>query len=558
MLFDQTIKNINRIREFIQILLKYGFEDVVVNTQLKNLIPQNQKLSWSRQDKSIFEYNRWERVRMLVEELGATFIKFAQVLSNRPDVLPLALIKELEKLQSDVAPFSSQEAKRIIEAETGQAIDELFVYFEDKPLGSASIGQVHRARLHDGNDVVVKVRRPGVKKTVQTDLELIKEFVKLTENYFIKLGVLNPLDIVGAFEKSIKKELDYDMEARNVEQFRNFYKKETAFYVPKAYKELSTDKVLILELVQGCKITDVEQLEAWGLDPKHIAETGMDIYLRQIFEFGYFHADPHPGNILVRKDGVICLIDFGMVGKMMKRDKYAFAGIIVGMARKDARGMAISFKKLAIDSEIEDMRAFEYRLNELIEEFSSLELEEINMAELATGLQKIIYDFKLKVPGSIFLIMRAMVILEGIGTVIYPGFQTFEFLKPYGRKLLLEQFSIKDIGLDMFYAGSQMASFLTKFPGELKYILKKARKGQLHFHVEYHGLEPLVRKLNSIANRLVVTLIICALLVASVIYSSQSVAADSYSGLPALSLIGFILAISLGLVLLIMVVRSRK
>jgi len=557
MLFDQTIKNINRIRTVIQVLLKYGFEDVVVNTPLNNLIPQNKKINWSRQDRSIFEYNRWERVRMFTEELGATFIKLAQVLSNRPDILPAELIDEFEKLQSQVQPFPSEKAKEIIEQEIEKPIEELFSYFEERPLGSASIGQVHRARLIDGQDVVVKVRRPKVKDLVRTDLELLKEIIKLTEPYLKKQGILNPMEIVETFESTMQKELDYGIEARNLEQFRNFYKSEKTFTVPKAYKQLSSEKVLVMELVHGCKITDAATMESWGLDPKKIAETGMDIYLKQIFEYGYFHADPHPGNILIQKDGSICLIDFGMVGKLLKRDKLAFAGIIVAMANKDPRAMAMNFRRLAIDSDIEDMRTFEYRLSELIEEFASLDLEEINMAALTTGLQKIIYDYKLKVPGSIFLILRALVILEGIGERIHPEFQTFEFFKPYGRKILMEQFSLKDIGSDILFTGSQFLSFLNKFPGELKYIFKKMRKGELHFNVHYHGLEPITQKLNSIANRLVIAMLICTLILASTLILNHQTAPGSYD-MPLYSLIGYILAGALSLILGLSVLRNRR
>ena len=541
----------------IQILLKYGFEDVVVNTQLKNLIPQNKKLNWSRQDKSIFEYSRWERVRMMTEELGATFIKLAQVLSNRPDILPAELILELEKLQDEAAPFEGSRAKEIIEQETGQPLEEVFSYFEDRPMGSASIGQVHRARLMDGQDVVIKVRRPKVKQLVRTDLELLKEFVKLTENYLKRQGILNPMDIVETFEATMQKELDYRIEARNLQQFKNFYRQESSFTVPKTYKELSTEKVLVMDLVQGCKITDVQQMEDWGLDPKEIAEKGMDIYLKQIFEFGYFHADPHPGNIIVRKDGVICLIDFGMVGKLLKRDKLAFAGIIVAMANKDPRSMALSFRRLAIDSDIEDMRRFEYRLSELIEEFASLDLEEINMTALTAGLQQIIYDYKLKIPGSVFLILRALAILEGIGEKIHPEFKTFEFFRPYGRKIIMEQFSLKDIGSDLLYTGSQFLSFLNKFPGDFKYILKKVRKGELHFNVHYHGFEPLTRKINSVANRLILALLISTLIMSATLVLIHNIGAVIY-GVPILTWIGYILAGFLSLLLLLSVLRNRS
>jgi ubiquinone biosynthesis protein len=494
---------------------------------------------------------------MVTEELGATFIKLGQLLSNRPDILPLPLIKELEKLQNEVPAFPAEEAKRIIEQETGAKIDDLLSYFEDTPLGSASIGQVHRARLKGGRDVVVKVRRPQVKQLVITDLELLRELVRLTENYLKKQGILNPNEILKTVEKALLKELDFNSEARNLVYFRDFYRKEPNFTVPEPFRELSGEKVLFMELVHGCKITDTKQMTEWGLDPREIAERGIDIYLKQIFEFGYFHADPHPGNILVQKNGVICLIDFGMTGKLLKRDKLAFAGILMAMANKSPRSMAVNFKKLAIDHDIQDNRSFEYRLAELIEDFAGLDLGEINVSALTLELQRIIYDYKLKVPGDVFLMLRALVILEGIGERIHPGFKTFEFFKPYGRKLVLEQYSLKDISSDVLFTGSQVLSFLNKFPAELKYILRKIRKGELYYHVEYHGLEPVTKKLNSIANRLVLTFLICTLIMAASLILIYQPDITRIYGVPLLSWIGYLSSLGLSVLLILSMLRNR-
>lgn len=553
MFFDQTIKNIKRIRGVIHLLLKYGFEEIVTTTPLQNLVPQNMRLKWLRQDRPIFEYSRWERFRMVAEELGPTFVKLAQILSNRPDILPKALIIEFAKLQDSVPPFEFAIVRNIVERETGKKLEDTFSYFDELPLGSASIGQVHRARLISGEDVVVKVQRPTVKEVVETDLVILREFIRLTENYFKKYGVLNPLDIVDAFEKSMKQELDYMTEARNIEQFRNIYRDHPRFYIPRVYKRLSTSRILVMEFVSGCKITDIRQMKAWGLDPAQMAENGIDIYLTQILEYGYFHADPHPGNILVRKDGVICLLDFGMVGKLIKQDKFAFAGIFLSMAQQDAKSMAINFRRLAIDSDIKDMKLFEYDLHELIEEFSSQDIEELNIRDLAEGIQRIIYNYRLKVPGSIFLILRALVILEGIGKVIHPDFKTFEFIKPYGGRILREQFSLKNLGLEVYYSLTNLYTFANTFPVEVREILKKLRKGQLHVKVENLGYEPLMRKLDFVAYRLTMALIIGALLIASaiVMHAPLSSQASTGNGMPYMSIIGFSIAGLLGIILII-------
>ena len=560
MLFNQTIKNIRRIREVIQVLLRYGFEDIVSSTPLQNLVPRKMHLRWLRQDRPVVDYSRWERVRMVAEDLGPSFVKLAQVLSNRPDILPEDLIVELEKLQNDVPPFEFAKAREIIQAETGQLLEELFNEFNEVPIGSASIGQVYKAQLHTGEEVVIKVQRPGVKEMVETDLIILRDFVRLTENYLKKQGIINPMDIVTTFEKTMRKELDYINEARNIEQFKNVYKDYPTLYIPKAYKSISTSKILVLEYVSGCKITDVRQQRAWGIDPRDTAEKGMDIYLTQFFEYGFFHADPHPGNVLVRQDGVICLLDFGMVGKLMKKDKFAFSGILLSMAQQDPKSMAINLKRLAMDNDITDIKAFEYDLNELIEEFASLDVAEMNIADFSKQLQKIIYNYHLKIPASAFLILRALVILEGIGKVIHPEFKMFQFVKPYGKKILKEQFSIQNIGLEFYYSFLNLYTFANSFPTELRYVLKKLRKGQLHLKIEHLGYRPLLQNINFNISRLVLTLMVSALLIASSLIMTGPTAPHltKWGGVPYLSVIGFSLATFLSFVLLLISFRGPR
>jgi ubiquinone biosynthesis protein len=494
---------------------------------------------------------------MVLEELGPTYIKLAQVISNRADILPEPLIRELEKLQSDVPPFDFEKVRELVQSELGGEISEFFTYFDEKTIGSASIGQVHRARTIAGDEVVVKVQRPGARKKIETDLALIKEFVRLTETYFIRNGILNPLDVVETFEKTMYKELNYYNEARNVEQFRKFYKRSTDFYIPKSYRQFSTEKILVLEYIRGCKITDVETMISWGLQPKRIAEKGMDIYLRQIFEYGYFHADPHPGNVIIRKDGSIGLVDFGMVGRLMEKDRMAFAGVFISMARKDAKSMAFHFRTLSIDSEIEDMLRFEYDLNELIEEYGSLDFSEMQMADLAAALQRIIYEYSLKVPGGVFLILRALVILEGIGKSIYPEFNTFEFVKPYGKKILAEQYSFSNISKEILENAFQVLTYLGGIPSDIKLLFRKIKKGKLIIQVENFGYEGLEKSIDQAAFRIGLSIIIFGLTISAAIIQSTDNHGELIQGLgiPIISLFGY--ASALGLFLLFLF-RSKK
>jgi ubiquinone biosynthesis protein len=555
-LFKNTISNLTRIRQVAEVLLRYGFEDVVTNTPLRRLVSQKRRLRWLEEDeRPVFETTRWERIRLIIEELGPTFIKLAQALSNRADLLPEALIDEFEKLQSNVPPFPVEEARQLIEQELGRPLMEIFSEFDDVPIGSASIGQVHRARLLSGEEVVVKVQRPGVRDKVEGDLRLLHELVRLTGNFLRNQGLTNPQDVVDAFERSMVKELDYTSEARAMKQLRKLYESYTTFYIPKPYRELSTEKVLVIEFVNGCKITDKAQLLAWGLSPEQVAETGMDIYLTQIFEFGFFHADPHPGNVLVRPDGTLVLIDFGMVGKLTKQQKYAFAGVFIGMARQDARSMALNFRRLALSSDIPDMRAFEADLSLLIEDFAVLDVKDMSMSDLADSLQTIIYRYKLQVPGAVFLILRALVILEGIGKVLHPNFNTFEFVRPYGAKIIREQYSPENILSEAEYTGTQLLALLQTLPIDLRQIMRKVSKGDLRVKVELSGYVSLLRKADQLVSRTIMAL----LALGSIIFSGLSLLGHYpsqmpyYRGLPMIT--WYSLGFSAFLVLLLTVPR---
>lgn len=540
--------------------MKYGFEDLIAHSTLRNLIPEKKRLSWKRGDRPVLQYSRWERVRMAAEELGPTFVKLAQILSIRPDIIPDPLIKELEKLQDRVPPFEYEKVRQIFKSETGKEIEEIFDEFSVTPVASASIGQVHKAKLKNGAEVVVKVQRPGVKEQIECDLSILKEAVDRTERYLKRQGLLNPHEVVRAFERAILKELDYRNEARNIQKFREFYKNYTNFYVHKVFREFSTEKILVIEYIPGCKINDVAQLKEWGLNPQKIAENGMLIYLTQIFEYGYFHADPHPGNVFVRKDGVICLLDFGMVGRLMEKDKYAFAWIFISLAKGDVQRMAANLRKLAVSDEIKDMRAFQYDLNDLIEDYADLDVSESSIAEMTTRLQKIMYEYRISVPGGIYLIFRAFTILEGIGKQVHPHFNTYNFIKPYGAKLIEQQFSAKSIWNEIAFKAEQVNDMLTSFPRDMKDLIDKIRKGKLRFEVEHQGYGYLLKKLDILTNRLILSLLICALLIGSAIAMKVQFPPQYINqyGIPVVSVTGLFIAGGLFVILFYSIIRRSK
>ncbi len=554
MIFTRTIKNINRLREIARILLKYGFEDVIAYTPLKAVIPNRARLGWKKAEE--FEkYSHWELLRMATEELGPSFIKFGQLLANRPDLLPAGLIRELQRLQSDVPPFPFEQVEEIINRSLKAPWNTIFSSIEPVPIGAASIGQVHRAELMNGRQVVIKIRRPGVKSKVETDLYIVKDIVRRSEKFFQSQGILNAMDIVNSFERSIMRELDYTFEARHMAQFRHYYRKRKDFYIPLVYKEYSTEEVLTMERVSGCKITDARQLNIWGINTEKLAEQGMDIYMSQIFEHGFFHADPHPGNIIISEKGVINLIDFGMVGKLNKQEKFAFAGIFMGMAQKDPRKMARNFRRLSPDTFIEDRAAFEREMSDIIDDFAYQSVEEASIADLAVRMQEVIRVYGLRVPGDIFIILRALTILEGIGKTIHPHFQTFEFIRPYGFRILREQYAPGYVADQVYSTSMQFLSFLNTFPVDVKAILRKLSRGRLHIRIEHLGYEAGVEKITNSVNRFSLVMLIVSLITGSAIFALApfSDSLTTAGGMPYISIAGLVLAGLLSFVWVVMV-----
>ncbi|AZQ62067.1 AarF/ABC1/UbiB kinase family protein [Flammeovirga pectinis] len=544
MLFSTKVKNFQRIQEIIKILLKYGFEDVVSNTSLSRFVPID---DWKRDNKPVLKFSRSERIRMVIEELGPTFVKFAQTLSNRPDVLPQDLIEEFQKLQDSVAPFSEIEAMAIVEKETGMNLNDFVTFFDNKPLGAASIGQVHRARLKTGQDVVLKIQRPGAREQVETDLRLLREFIKHTGSFINKYGILNPEEIIQTFEESIINELDYTIEAKNIVQFRVANKNNPKLHIPYAHLEYTTKKLLVMEYVSGCKITDKRTIESWGLDLKQVALDGLHLYLDQIFNQGYFHADPHPGNVLIRPDGKIILIDFGMIGRLTKYQRFGLANFLTSMGQGDARGMAMHLRRIAKETDIDDPRRLEQDLNELVDKFVVHSSNDASMADITGTLQEIIYRNRLAVPGSIFMILRALAILEGICNVLWPTLEVLPEIEPYGIRLSKEQFSFKNLSSDFYYSFYQVSSLFYNLPMEVRYILKKTRTGKLVINFEHKGLEPLINQFKDAASNLNIALVILALLISSSIVMTAPIPYTMRNslGMPMVSAIGYGLSVVL-------------
>ena len=331
----RTYRNINRYRQILTVLFKYGFDGIIDRLNLGRYIEMGVRLLSRRQQKEVEALNNYERIRLVCEELGPTFVKMGQVLSTRPDLIPIEMVEELAKLQDDVSPFPFSQAKIIIEEELQESLEKVFAAFEEVPIAAASIAQVHRARLITGEDVAVKIQRPGIPKTIGEDLGILFQLAGLLERYIEELRLYRPTRIVEEFARTIRKEINFNLEASHAERFARQFRGNPAVYVPRVFRHASTERLLTMEYIEGIKINDIALLEAQGCDRALLAARGTELILEQVFIHGFFHADPHPGNMFVLPGNVICTLDFGMMGHLDARDRERFTEVIMGYVSRD-------------------------------------------------------------------------------------------------------------------------------------------------------------------------------------------------------------------------------
>lgn len=538
--------NIHRYRKVIQVLLKYGFEDIVAHPPFNRLIPPSDKLVPFREGKSVFQYTRYERIRMVCEELGTTFIKIAQVASNRPDIFPEELIHELSKLQDNVPAVGKEDIRNLVISELGAAPEDLFISFDYEPLASASIAQVHKAVLHGGQEVVLKVLRPGTLETVEADMGILKSIAGIIDQYVPSLSHFKALEYVQVFEKTIKKEMKFNLEAGNIKRFSQFFKEDPVVVCPMVFQEFSTGKILCLEHIKGYKINDLEGIALCGWNRKELAQKGIDLYFEQIFFHGYFHADPHPGNIFVLPGKKICFLDFGMMGIVTDQDKDLFTEIILIFSRKDREGLKKLLLKFSAEEDPAKLAGLDYEIADFFNEYAQLSIHEIDMEELMGLVSRMFFEYKIQAPPNLMLMGRAIAIVEGIGLKLDPEYNIFENLKPFGLKLLKERLSLKNLyaGLSgKFISWSRMAYSL---PEDLNEVLQKIKNGKLRVEFEHKGLHPLNKRLEFTAMRISYSMIIASLIVGSSLIINARITPFIF-GMPALGFAGLLIALILGI-----------
>jgi ubiquinone biosynthesis protein len=516
---DKKYSSLRRYNQIISVLLKYGFEDLVAYMDEKKRFGFIKKLIPKTTYEKSLHLSKWEKMRLVCEELGPTFVKFGQILSNRPDLLPPDLIKELEKLQDGVPPIPGKLAIEVVEKELGKKTEELFSGFESEAFASASMAQVHRATLKTGEKVVLKIQRPGIKEVIESDIKVMLYMAEVFSSRIPSLKSFDPVGLVRNFEDSIIKELDFIHESINIQRFHNnFLKDETDegwIHSPKAFTEFTTSKVLTLEYIDGVKISDLKKLYSNGYKPEIIGERLALSYFKQVFNYGFFHADPHPGNLLVLHDNVICYLDYGMMGSISRKDLEALGDLFLSVRSKDIRKIVRALQQLSDNTIIKDQRELESDITEMVQSYSFRTVHENEISTLMMQLKDIIVNHGLKVPTHFFLLIRSMVTAEGVIRQLNPNLDLERMLKPFLIKLVAKKFNPIQFAKRVFNSVYEMGAYMEDLPRDLKNAMRKINSGEIKVDLRHKGIDPLVHTLNRITRQIVSAVIIAALILGS-------------------------------------------
>lgn len=549
-------REIKRYNKLFTVLAKYGFEDVMAHNQLKKLIPKNYLKNHPDTQKNL-SFSKFERIRMVLEELGPTYEKLGQIFSNREDILPPDLIKELEKLQDHVPTLKNFNVNEAVEKELNITISEHFQSIDSKSLAAASLAQVHNAQLLNGNKVVLKIQRPDIKETIEADILVMKQVAKSLEKHSSQVKAFQPLQLIISFEKSIREELQFLHEADNMEHFAKDFEGNEAIYVPKLYRELSTDKLICMEFIDGVKVSEIDMLNSLNINCSAVAQVGVDLYLEQILEHGFFHADPHPGNLFVLpKTKQICFIDFGMMGAILPNDKEVLSDLLLCFMKKDVKKIISLLEKIAVKTNITDYKKLEYDLYELANGISNISIINIKLSTTLNQFKTILFQNKITLPHYFYMLIRALIIIEGVGLKLDPQFNITDNLQPYTAKITRKRFNLKRLIKKNLTRFQDLNNLADTLPNDINTIIKKIKDGKLMVVHELKGLKEFQSLLNKATNRLVFAVIIAALSIGSSILVVAKMP-PLVKGVPLLGAIGFLLSAILGFYIVISIFKNK-
>jgi len=535
------IYELKRTKEIIFILAKYGFGDIIETFGIS--VPFKKKPKISRQ----------ERIRRAIEELGPTFIKLAQILSLRPDLIPIELAKELENLQDNVTPLPFSQMKEVLESELDCSIEEIFEG-EFQLLASASIGQVYKARLKSGELVAVKILKPGIEEKIFADLYILEYFAKVFKDKFLMYGI-DLEKILYEFAKTIKKELNFYIEALNLKRFYFDFKDNKNIKVPKLYEKYSTKRVLVMEYINGIKISNKNELLKNGYSLKEITKKSFDLICEQIFIHRFFHADPHPGNLMVY-EGKIVFLDFGIMGRLSEEDRKNLIELIYYVIKREEEKAALYILKLSkVKGEI-DISTFKKEMADIIASYFYSSLKDIEFKAVVDDILQIMQRYRVFFKEDNYLFLKALVTMEGVGKQLYPEFNAAKEIAPFIKKLYKSFFSFKNIFFKASDVNKAFFDFFSNLPMDLNEIIKKIKDGNLKIEFEHVGLEKFESTIAKSFNRLSISIVIAAILIGSSMLLISHIP-PLFENVSIFGILGFVSAFILGLFLIVEILRNK-
>ena len=525
-------KTLSRFDEIIKIFRKYDFDKVLGQTTRNRISPFRSEAD----NKELLKEDFPERLRLMLQELGTTFIKFGQLLASRPDLVGEKISEELSQLHDENPPVSYEEIKEMIETQLGGDIEELFAEFSQTPLATASIAQVHEAKLHSGEKVAVKVQKANVEEIVETDLSIMKFIANESDRFNTSFKHLNLPAVVHEFERSIHKEMDFDNELMNIKHLNDNFIYNDKIIVPATYPDFSTEKVLTMEYVEGIKLSEVISCD----DPKYnkilIADRIVRAYLKQIFLDGFFHADPHPGNIFITEDNAVCFIDFGMMGVLDDEFRQDLAELMIHFSDHNIDGLINQLIRMDILNEKTDLHLLKSDLNDLFSKYYGMELSRFNgiIEDLLFLMQK--YDVRL--PNEFVLMARGLSMVENIGLRLDPNIDVVELLKPIAKKLMVQRYNPLKMANNAKNSFFSFEHVLRALPSLISKTIYKIEEGEVTVNIE-------VKHISEITNQLSLAIIIAALLIGSSLVMLIDVGPRFYE-MPVLGFVGFTISLALG------------
>ncbi len=547
------IRRLLRIQEVGRVILKHLIGYLADQFAISRLARQGKEVDLS------YYPTIWERLRVAAEDLGPTFIKLGQVLSTRPDVMPREFIFEFQKLQEHVRPFSSEESAEEVYRNLGARVEDIFTSFSRDPIASASIGQVHYAFLKSGEEVIVKVQRPGIRPKIEADISIMMRLAAFAEKRFESARTYNLLERVKEFGRFIREEMDYTTEARYCDTFRKNFEGNEEVFIPKIYWEYTNQKILVMEFVNGIKLRETSKFEAAGYSKLKLAKMIGRSYAKMILEDGFFHADPHPGNIFVLSENKFALIDFGMVGRLDKESKGYVAHYFLALVNQDAPGLTdILFKLYTIPKDV-DKQALKRDVGRLMSKYHGVPLGQVNLGEIINELIEIELKYHIIVPGEFTLFDKTFITLDGIGKMLAPEFDLLDEALPFAQKFIQKQFSLEEAAPGLAKNALEIKDLIMNFPKQINKIIKDIEEGEIRVVTSQEKfpqeMQKLQNKVDKVANRLSMSILIVGLLLAATFFSLRGEVINIL-GISFPQIISWSLTI-LGIWLVISLIRNR-